>query len=182
MSKQHPVTCGVPQGSILGPLLFLLHFNDVYDVLRKCKIIKYADDTILYFADKDVKHIEKIISDDLLNVAKWLDENQLIINLKKGKIECMLFGTAKRLSVRPENQNSSINTTNSYKYLGVTLDPTLNLLDHLNITYKKTAGRLSLLKRLTKTYYKSIGNYLPINDHTIVYILFYCDLFLQYDL
>ena len=96
-SEKHDVTCGVPQGSILGPLLFILHFNDICDVPRKCKIIKYADDTVLYFSDKKFQVIENTLNSDFSSVADWLESNELIINLKKGKTECMLFGTTKRI-------------------------------------------------------------------------------------
>ena len=81
-------------------------------------------------------------------------ENELIINLKKGKTEVMLFGTAKRLSLFHGRQlnltvnGSSINSTTTYKYLGVHLDPTLNLETHFNTTYKKAAGRVNLLRRI----------------------------------
>lgn len=54
-SDVNSVFCGVPQGSILGPLLFLIHFNGVYLPVKNCKILMYADDTILYYAHKDVK-------------------------------------------------------------------------------------------------------------------------------
>ena len=53
VSSSQPVFCGVPQGSILGPLLFLLHFNDAPKQLKHCKIIMYADDTVIYYHHKD---------------------------------------------------------------------------------------------------------------------------------
>ena len=55
--------------------------------------MKYADDTAIYLSDKSVCVIEEKITDDLFRIATWLEENELIINLKKGKTECMLFGT-----------------------------------------------------------------------------------------
>ena len=98
LSAPIPIHCGIPQGSILGPLLFLLHFNKLPSLLKSCKMIMYADDTVLYYSHKDVKEIEKILSQDLCTVSKWLQENELVLNLKKGKTEVMLFGTKKRLN------------------------------------------------------------------------------------
>ena len=73
---------GVPQGSILGPLLFLIFFNDITDVINHAKIVKYADDTVLYVADKETQSIQTKL--DMESIAIWLKENELIINLKKG--------------------------------------------------------------------------------------------------
>ena len=58
----------------------------------------YADDTVIYVADKSISQIEKLLEEDLQNIAKYFDKNELIINLKKGKTEAMIFGTGKKLS------------------------------------------------------------------------------------
>ena len=92
-SDTQPVTCGVPQGSILGPLLFLVAFNGIGNTLRHCKIITYADDTVIYTSGKRKEDVEKALQEDFTSLADWLELNDLIINLKKGKTECTLFGT-----------------------------------------------------------------------------------------
>ena len=79
------IHCGVHQGSVLEPLLFLLHFNKLTSMLKSCKMIMYVDDTILYYSHKDMKEIKKILSQDHCMVSKWLQENELVLNLKKGK-------------------------------------------------------------------------------------------------
>ena len=129
-----PVMCGVPRGSILGPLLFLIYANNIVDHIKHCKIIQYADDTVLYFAGKELKSIGKALSADMSTLASWFSENELILNLKKGKTEAMLFGMGKRLSMRPITLNimyldNAVNVTTTYKYLGVQLDQTLTLSD-----------------------------------------------------
>ena len=85
--------------SILGPLLFLIFFNDITDecVQQNAEIIKYADETVLFFPAKDLRTIEVNLSDDIKRIATWFEENELIINLKKGKSEVMLFGTSQKL-------------------------------------------------------------------------------------
>ena len=154
LSEPSPVFTGVPQGSILGPLLFLIHFNDVHKPLQLSRIITYADDTVIFTSASDFDAIQSSLSEDINRLSSWFRENELIINLKKGKTEVMLFGTAKRLSLFHGRQlnltvnGSSINSTTTYKYLGVHLDPTLNLETHFNETYKKAAGRVNLLRRI----------------------------------
>ena len=95
-------------------------------------MIMYVDDTVLYYSYKDMKEIGKVLSQDLCTVSKWLQENELKLNLKKGKTEVMLFGTKKRLNQQEREiginyQSQPINTTNNYKYLVVHLDPSLNM-------------------------------------------------------
>ena len=69
----------------MGPLLFILFFNDITDEIESARIVKYADDTVIYVADKDLKVINTKLSKDMESIADWFDENGLIINLKKGK-------------------------------------------------------------------------------------------------
>ena len=98
-SDKAPIFNGVPQGSILGPLLFILFLNDLPEQLKHSRIIKYADDTVIYLSDKDVVVIiENELIEDLSRISTYFNENELIINLKKGKTMAMLSGTTKRLS------------------------------------------------------------------------------------
>ena len=123
LSDAQPINWGVPQGSILGPLLLLLHFNDSASTLTHCKIVKFADDTVLFVSHKSVTVIEKLLNEDLNVFCSWLETNELIINLKKGKTEYMLFGTSKRLKqvndppMHISYQSVPINYVESYKYL-----------------------------------------------------------------
>ena len=104
-SDNYPVSYGVPQGSILGPLMFLIYIDDLSKVLKHSNVIMYADDTVLYFSHEDIKNIQAALSEDMDAVAQWLQRNQLVINLKKNKTESMVFGTARRLA---KEGNSSL--------------------------------------------------------------------------
>ena len=115
--------CGVPQGSVLGPLLFLLYINDMKSVCN-CNLFLYADDSALVFSHKDKEVIENHSSDELKNISEWLIENKLSLHLEKA--ESILFGSKIRLSRTPELKMSvggtQIEAKNCIKYLGCDLD------------------------------------------------------------
>ena len=137
----------MPQGYILGPLLFILHFNDAQQNLLQCKIIiTYADDTIIYFHHKNISVIEKVLNAEFSYLSDWLKDNELILNLKKDKTEIMIFGTQKRLSKADRNlnieyQSIQVNNKQSYKYLGIKVDPSLNFNEHFESIYKSASAR-----------------------------------------
>ena len=96
-SKHHPVFCGVPQGSILGPLLIFAYINDLPGVLTFSNIIMFAYDTILFFSHTNMNDIQEGLDKDMNAVASWLNQCQLVINLNKGRTESMIFGTSQKL-------------------------------------------------------------------------------------
>ena len=72
-SESLEVEYGVPQGSILGPLLFLLHINDLVKSVEKCQVLMYADDTVIYTASQSITEIERALTNEMENISKWLD-------------------------------------------------------------------------------------------------------------
>ena len=91
------VVCGVPQGSILVPLLFLAYVNDMQTSISSfCKLILYADYSAILFSHKDPSHIRQVLGKELENCSKWLIDNKLSLHL--GKTECILFGSKRKLS------------------------------------------------------------------------------------
>ena len=125
-SETQSVSCGVPQGSTLGPLLFTLLINDISLKLSHCETILYADDTVIYCADKNCESIERQLNIDIGQIAEWLTTNNLVANLKRTKTECLPFGTHQRTSksraLKIKMNEQSIFESKSYEYLGVTLD------------------------------------------------------------
>ena len=154
ISSAQPIYCGVPQGSILGPLLFLLHFNDAIESTSTCKMLIYADDTVLFYSNPNIEVIQKCLEIDFNSLSNWLIDNELIMNTKKGKTEIMVFATNNRLKKLNDNplvlrhNNTLIHTTNSYKYLGITLTKNLNMIEHLQSTLKKASSRIHLLRKM----------------------------------
>jgi hypothetical protein len=150
LSDPSPLTCGVPQGSILGPILFLIYFNDFDACLKHSKVIKFADDTVIYVSRKSKVDIEKDLNTDLQNISDYLTKNELVINLKPGKTESILFGTGKKINqnhqfINLQYNSQPISTTKEYKYLGNILDQTLSFNTNFNRVYKKTSAKLRLL-------------------------------------
>ena len=136
-SESFPVFYGVQQGSILGPLLFLVYINSQHKCLESSNVLLHADDAVIYTSHKEKRTLELMLTQDMNNTANWLDKNKLIINMKKGKTESMLFGTGQRFgkeNVKPfsvKTRDQSICYSTSYKYLEITLDPMLTLSHHL---------------------------------------------------
>ena len=96
-SSKEPIYCRVTQGSILGPLLFIVFYNDFSDHLEYCNAITYADDTVNFISDKNVSNIETKLSKDLDKTSVYFHLNKLVINLKKEKSKVMLFGLSQWL-------------------------------------------------------------------------------------
>ena len=89
-SSKASITCGVPQGSILGPLLFLIYVNDMSAVVKN-KLLLYADDSGILVSGKSVLDVEKALTDDMNLVSQWLIDNKLSLHL--GKTESIVFGS-----------------------------------------------------------------------------------------
>ena len=147
-SKPLAVTCGVPQGSILGPLLFLCYINDMPSCV-KCKLLLYADDSALLVSDKDPAAVAEILSAELDSCRKWLIDNKLSLHL--GKTVSILFGSKNKIK-KADNfkvlcEGKQIESATSVKYLGVSFDQQLSGELIANSIIKKTGDRLKFLYR-----------------------------------
>jgi hypothetical protein len=80
MSQPKPVTVGVPRGSILGPLLFLIYINNLPECLTHCKSTLYADDTLLYYSAESISELQSKLNSDLRSLSGYLNNNLLTLN------------------------------------------------------------------------------------------------------
>ena len=142
------ITCGVPQGSLLGPLLYLCYSNDMVRSVRN-KLLLYADDSVILVSDKDPSVVSHELSKDLESCNNWLIDNQLSLHV--GKTECILFGSHAKLKRAPDfniiYNGKVIPSQDCINYLGVTIDQTVSgdkLVDDL---VKKVVGRIKFLYR-----------------------------------
>ena len=142
------VSCGVPQGSILGPLLFLMYINDM-SISINCRLSLYADDSALIFSHRDSAVVAERLSTELLSCKKWLVDSKLSLHVRK--TECLLFGSKRRLkgvdSFQVYCDGAPVERVHCVKYLGVLLDESLDGSMHVGKMLKTCAGRLSFLYR-----------------------------------
>ena len=153
LSNSKGISCGVPQGSILGPLLFLIYVNDMRAAVG-CKLLLYADDSALLVSGRDVSEIEENLSMELDSVCEWLTENKLSIHL--GKTESILFATKRRLrnvnSINVSCNGNNIVSKANVSYLGVNLDQSLTGEDIANTVIAKSSNKLKFLYRNTRNF------------------------------
>ena len=149
-SEMKNIKNGVPQGSILGPLLFLIYINDIPNVSNVFNFLMYADDTTLYCCLEDIDHVNKqaVVNQELQKINNWLIANGLKLNTNKSKY--MIFSKPNKnipvLQLRINNAN--IDEVQNFNFLGlqVSSDITWNL--HINEISKKISRIIGILKKL----------------------------------
>ena len=147
-SNECKVTCGVPQGSLLGPLLFLIYCNDL-ELAVNCKLMLYADDSVLIVSDKDPNIISERLGNEMQNCLEWMVDNKL--SMHPGKTELILFGTKQKLNkiddFHVQFQGHTIKSQKSVKYLGAHIDNDLGGELMVENIVKKVSSRIRFLYR-----------------------------------
>uniref|UniRef100_A0A2A4IWQ4 Reverse transcriptase domain-containing protein n=1 Tax=Heliothis virescens TaxID=7102 RepID=A0A2A4IWQ4_HELVI len=174
-----PVTRGVPQGSILGPLLYILYSADITKSFLNCRYHMYADDIQLYtsFKGHDVVNAVHGINEDLQRIVTWSEENCLLLNPLKSKF--MVLGTKKQvaniLSAKPRIviKGEKIECVEQACSLGLTLDQELHFEAHINNTARNCFYRLKVLYGIRN--FLSLPLRKQLVDSLVLSKLNYCD-------
>ena len=149
-STELPLKCGVPQGSIMGPLLFLLYINDLPSAIECSHYFLYADDTVIYMSDSEETTAHAGLQHDLHGLSRWCALNRVTINVKKTK--AMLFGTNHILK-KAILHDLSIGIDNIlyvkyFNYLGVKLDCKLNFENHALECMRLVSHKIYMLSKI----------------------------------
>lgn len=156
-SDQMELICGVPQGSVLGPLLFIVYTNDLPNCLNSAKCILFADDTTVFKSSPNVHKLIQTIETDLNKLQDWFRANKLSLNI--GKTNFMLFSpkpTNKETTIKSINLGDQIiNRVNYAKFLGLYIDDGLQWDKHINHIACKISGgayAINSVKKILSTH------------------------------
>ena len=168
-SQLKDIVCGVPQGSILGPLLFILYINDITSTSNILEFILFADDTTILYSHKDIDSQISVVNTELEEVSNWFKANKLSINASK--THYMILGTSHMTSVKV-NEDLNVTLDNSIlqrvkytKFLGVLIDE--------NLTWKCHIEKLSYFQNFVEKYWYHEQIEIIYSSSYIAYSLFY---------
>ena len=146
------ITKGVPQDSVIGPLLFLVYINDLPNCLNEGIPRMFADDTNISFSSNTLSDLKHLINFELQSLNSWLIANKLSLNIAKTKF--MVIGSRQRLATFDDPElcvtvnNASVKQVKSALTLGMTLDENLTWRDHVEVISKKISSGIGALKRI----------------------------------
>ena len=172
-STKKRLVSGVPQGSILGPLLFIIYVNDLHRALSDSYCIIFADDTNVFIKHKNYATMMDCLNNDLYNIAQWLKANKLILNIKK--THYMLFHRSRIKNIHSKQlsiDNIIINKVTNTKFLGVILDQTLSWSYHANYIQGKLSKGAAIIYKARKNLPKS--SLITLYNSFVFPYLIYC--------
>ena len=146
-STYSPVTCGVPQGSVLGPLLFLIYVNDICQSSERLKFVLFADDTNIFYSSNNLSTFENIVNNELISLATWFSVNKLSLNVQKTSYMLFCKRTCRFDPIIRMN-GIVLERVRCTKFLGVQLDDKLLWKNHIAHIRSKMSSVLSVLYKV----------------------------------
>lgn len=173
-SAPEPISAGVPQGSILGPLLFVMYINDIVQGVKNAEMVSYADDTTVFVTGVSEIEVEGKVNDALVELKNWADANGLRINSNKTKVVLYL---PRRKSLRDINiclGSEIIEIVDNVKALGVIFSKNLIWNDHIDYIQSKMSSAVGVMNRMRHILPPKIK--LLLYNALVYSILQYCSL------
>ena len=149
-SEKGPLSCGVPQGSVLGPLFFLIYVNDMIKACPQLELVLFADDTNIFAQGKNIADLYNQVNSELEELNRWFRCNKLTLNLKK--TEYMFFGGPRQQEVPQATLKiggEQIKRVDGARFLGVWVDHELKWTEHINKVRNKVSQLLGVIGRVS---------------------------------
>ena len=140
-SDKKNISCGIPQGSVLGPLLFLIYINDLPNVSKKLYSILFADDTSVFLEGNNLNSLSTIINEELNKLSILLASNKLTLNIEKSHYVIFHRARLKQSNINITLSNISLERVTFTKFLGVIIDEKLSFTRHISYIKNKIQKR-----------------------------------------
>ena len=166
-SNYHEVNYGTPQGSCLGPLIFIIFTNDLHKQLMNTASLLFADDTTIYMSHRNLRYLKWCVEEDMKRLITWFKANKLTLNLEK--TVCVLFQkTGQRQTITLDLENVQISSVKEVKFLGIWIDEYLNWCTHVQKLILRITRNMNLLKysqKMMPTETKKLVYHAHIGSH-----------------